>query len=121
MWWKPMDGKKYFWMFFSSGACCNVPKKKPEDEGLEAPGDEYKIMVCRAERPTGPFFDRSGRDCLKQNGGTLVLGSHGDVYAPGGQGLVHDPEVDRVALYYHYGEYSVCCHLRAFANHYCSE
>ncbi|KAJ4298033.1 hypothetical protein N0V90_005932 [Kalmusia sp. IMI 367209] len=99
-WWLPnVNGHKYFYMFFSSGACCNTPSS---EGGLKAPGDEYKIMVCRAESASGPFVDKNGRNCLTENGGSLVLGSHGDVYAPGGQGLAHDPDVDRVALYYHY-------------------
>lgn len=101
-WWLPnVNGHRYFYMFFSSGACCSVPD---EGNGLAAPGDEYKIMVCRGENASGPFFDKEGRNCLTENGGTLVLGSHGDVFAPGGQGLAHDPDVDRVALYYHYGQ-----------------
>ena len=49
-------------------------------------------------------MDRGGRRC-DQSGGTLVLGSHGDVYAPGGQGVVRDGE-GRNVLYYHYGELS---------------
>ncbi|KAF1978165.1 endo-1,5-alpha-L-arabinosidase [Bimuria novae-zelandiae CBS 107.79] len=100
MWWLPnVNGRKYYYMFFSSGACCNQPGV---EEGLEAPGDEYKIMVCRSENVSGPFTDKNGRNCLTQNGGSLVLGSHGNVYAPGGQGLAHDTDVDRVALYYMY-------------------
>lgn len=104
MWWLPnVNGHKYYYLFFSSGACCNTPKS---EEGLEASGDEYKIMVCRAESVTGPFIDKNGRNCLTENGGSLVLGSHGEVFAPGGQGLAHDPDVDRVALYYMYGEWT---------------
>jgi hypothetical protein len=47
-------------------------------------------MVCGATSASGPFFDRSGENCATQNGGTLVLGSHGDVYAPGGEGVAVD-------------------------------
>jgi arabinan endo-1,5-alpha-L-arabinosidase len=98
LFWWPVNDKKYYYMFFSSGACCNAADK------LAAPGDEYKIMVCRAESPTGPFFDQSGRNCASENGGTLVLGSHGEhVYAPGGQGVLVDG--DRIVLYYHYGKF----------------
>lgn len=97
-WWE-VNSTKYYYLFFSSGACCNAAND------LENPGDEYKIMVCRAESPTGPFKDQAGKDCLTENGGTLVLGSHGEnVYAPGGQGVIHDPDSDRNVLYYHYGE-----------------
>ena len=44
--------------------------------------------------------DANGVSCL-DHGGTLVLGSHGNVYGPGGQGVYDDPEVGSV-LYYHY-------------------
>jgi arabinan endo-1,5-alpha-L-arabinosidase len=94
-WWN-VRGTKYYYMFFSSGACCNA------GDDLEAPGDEYKIMVCRATSANGPFVDKDGKNCATQNGGTLVLGSHGDVYAPGGQGVAVDG--GRIALYYHYGK-----------------
>jgi arabinan endo-1,5-alpha-L-arabinosidase len=97
-WWN-LNGKKYYYMFFSAGACCNAK------DGLAAPGDEYKIMVCRSESATGTYVDKEGRDCLTEDGGTLVLGSHGNVYAPGGQGVIVDPKNGKIALYYHYGEY----------------
>jgi arabinan endo-1,5-alpha-L-arabinosidase len=35
---------KWYYLPFSSGACCNTPPS------LAAPGDEYKIMVCRSNR-----------------------------------------------------------------------
>jgi arabinan endo-1,5-alpha-L-arabinosidase len=78
-WWN-VDGTDYYYLFFSSGTCCNEP---PD---LVPAGEEYKVMVCRSNEPTGGFVDKDGRDCLTENGGTLVLASHDDVYAPGGQG-----------------------------------
>ncbi|KAF2188807.1 glycoside hydrolase family 43 protein [Zopfia rhizophila CBS 207.26] len=97
LFWWPIRNTKYYYMFFSSGACCNAA------DSLAAPGDEYKIMVCRSNSPTGPFTDQAGKNCLTENGGSLVLGTHGDnVYAPGGQGVIYDPDVSKVALYYHY-------------------
>lgn len=98
MFWWEVGETKYYYNFFSSGACCNA------GNDLEARGDEYKIMVCRATTPRGPFKDKEGKNCATENGGTLVLGSHGNVYAPGGQGVIVDPDVNRIALYYHYGE-----------------
>jgi arabinan endo-1,5-alpha-L-arabinosidase len=44
--------------------------------------------------------DKSGKDCRK-NGGTQLLGSHDNIYAPGGQGLYMDPKVGPV-MFYHY-------------------
>lgn len=95
-----------YYLFFSVGACCNTPSTPPY---LAPPGDEYHIAVCRAEGVTGPYFDRESRDCRTQNGGTTVLASHGDIYAPGGQGVMRLPESDgedgEDVIYYHYGEF----------------
>lgn len=95
----------YFYLFFSVGACCNTPDKPPY---LAPAGDEYRVAVCRAEDVTGPYFDREGRDCRTQTGGTTVLASHGDVYAPGGQGVMKIPGdgegEEREVMYYHYGK-----------------
>ena len=44
--------------------------------------------------------DKNGKSCTS-SGGTLVLGSHGVVYGPGGQGVFDDPTEGSV-LYYHY-------------------
>ena len=62
-------------------------------------------MVCRSTSPTGGFVDKDGIDCLTESGGTLVLGSHDDVYAPGGQGVNYDNDLGLV-IYYHYGMFS---------------
>ena len=86
----------HYYLFFSIGACCNTPPN------LARPGDEYRVAVCRSDAVTGPFVDREGRSCQTQNGGTVILGSHGDVYAPGGQGVMRLPE-GRDIIYYHYG------------------
>ncbi|KFY43313.1 hypothetical protein V495_04018 [Pseudogymnoascus sp. VKM F-4514 (FW-929)] len=100
--WQPKGvSKPLFYLFFSSGYCC--------ERGDIEVGSEYKIMVCRSEGPSGPFVDKEGRSCLTENGGTLIYGtqrqsSRGIVYAPGGQGVMYDKEVDggSVVLYYHY-------------------
>lgn len=84
-----------YYVFFSAGNCCAAPPNLP------APGREYRVMVCRADQVTGPFKDKDGKDCL-ESGGTLVLGSHGDVYAPGGQGVMVDE--GKPVMYYHYGK-----------------
>lgn len=93
--WYNVDGTDWYYLFFSSGSCCNAA------DDLAPPGEEYKVMACRSDRATGGFVDQNGVDCL-ESGGTLVLASHGDVYAPGGQGVMYDPGVGSVVLYYHY-------------------
>lgn len=100
-WWN-VDGTDYFYLFFSAGNCCN------KGNNLASPGDEYKVMVCRSLSPFGGFVDQDGNDCLSSNGGTLVLGSHDDVYAPGGGGVFFDTgATNSILLYYHYAKPSV--------------
>lgn len=84
----------YYYMFYSAGTCCGLDTNRP------AAGDEYKIMVCRSTSATSGFVDASGVSCTN-GGGTVVLPSHGTIYAPGGQGVYNDPSLGWV-LYYHY-------------------
>lgn len=84
-----------YYLFFSSGRCCNPPDRLP------ARDDEYKVMVCRSSSPTGPFVDDHDKPCL-ESGGKMVLGSHGDVYGPGGQGVLYDQQLRSPIMYYHY-------------------
>ncbi|KAK7747816.1 hypothetical protein SLS62_008852 [Diatrype stigma] len=95
IWWTG----KWYYLFFSSGRCTREP-----DDSWASAGDAYKVMVCRSVYPQGGYVDKEGRDCLMESGGTLVLGSHGNVWAPGGQGVMILPEVGGPILYYHYGE-----------------
>lgn len=68
----------YYYLLRSSGICCNYDKTKP------AKGAEYKILMCRSKSATGNFVDKAGTACTN-GGGTILLGSHGTVYGPGGQ------------------------------------
>jgi len=86
--------ENYYYLFYSNGECCNF-------NPLPKPGDEYKVYVGRSESVTGPFVDQEKVD-LKDGGGSLVLGSHGEIYAPGGQSLYYDPDLSRTIIVYHY-------------------
>ena len=88
-------------MFYSVGMCCNTPNSPG---GLAPEGQVYHVVVCRSETPTGPFYDRDDKSCLDEDGGTTILASHGDIYAPGGQGVMVHPEDGRTVMYYHYGK-----------------
>lgn len=100
-WWPTPQGQNFYYLFFSGGACCNDP------ENLAPPGEEYRISVCRSTSPSGGFVDKEGRDCVEENGGTVVYASEGDVYAPGGQGVFFDEGLGEVVMYYHYVKRSV--------------
>ena len=69
------------------------------------PGDEYKVLVGRSESVSGPYVDRDGHALTKVRdppAGSLVLGSHDDVYAPGGQSVFRDAVSGRDVIVYHY-------------------
>jgi arabinan endo-1,5-alpha-L-arabinosidase len=90
------NGGKW-WLFYSAGKCCGLDKNRP------GKGQEYRIMACVSSGgPTGPFNDKNGKSC-RNGGGTVVLPSHSNVYAPGGQGVYRDPTLGPI-LYYHYGK-----------------
>lgn len=86
----------WYYLFFSSGICCHLQKS-----WAQAIQDPYRVMVCRSQDPRGGFVDQDGKDCLNENGGTEILGTHGSIFAPGGQGVLDDEDP---ILYYHYGE-----------------
>ncbi|QMW36983.1 hypothetical protein G4B11_000219 [Aspergillus flavus] len=89
----------YYYLFYSVGICCGY------DGSMPAPGEEYKIKVCRSSSATGDFVDANGVACTN-GGGTVVLESHDNVYGPGGQGVFTDPDLGPV-LYYHYVDTNV--------------
>lgn len=62
----------------------------------------YSIRVGRSQSVRGPFIDKDGKD-LVNGGGSIVYGSNGETYAPGGQGVIRVGETD--VLYYHYREF----------------
>ncbi|KAI0667727.1 glycosyl hydrolase [Trametes maxima] len=85
----------FYYLFTSSGICCGVLNNLPP------PGNEYRVFVGRSESAHGPFLDHAGVD-LRDNGGTLVIASHEDVYAPGGEGVFTDTKSGKDIFVYHY-------------------
>ncbi|KAF8208641.1 glycoside hydrolase family 43 protein [Mycena galopus ATCC 62051] len=77
----------FYYLFTSWDICC------------DGTSSTYNIRVGRASSVAGPYVDQSGVDLL-EGGGTLVLGSEGDVIGPGGQDLMLD--VDGTVMVYHY-------------------
>lgn len=59
------------------------------------------MFVGRSKSAHGPFLDKYGKD-LRSTGGTLVLASHGNVYAPGGQAIFTDSKSGKDIFVYHY-------------------
>ncbi|KAI0007512.1 glycoside hydrolase family 43 protein [Xylariaceae sp. FL0662B] len=92
--------KEWYYLFFSSGRCC----KQPDGHWVDR-GDVYKVMVCRSKQARGGYVDDRGVDCARQSGGKEILGTHGDIWAPGGQGVLVDEEAGGPIIYYHYVPY----------------
>ncbi|KAL4875092.1 Arabinan endo-1,5-alpha-L-arabinosidase B [Aspergillus karnatakaensis] len=84
----------YYYLWFSWGRCCEF-----KNEQMRNSGKEYRIRVGRSASARGPFVDKQGQD-LVDGGGETVYGSNGEVFAPGGQGILTDELGD--ILYYHY-------------------
>lgn len=90
-------GSEYYYLFFSSGVCCGFDKATLATS--TPPGDEYKVLVGRSKTATGPYYDAKGV-ALTDNGGTLVLASHDNVYAPGGQMVFRAENMDIMAYHW---------------------
>ncbi|KAF2148114.1 glycoside hydrolase family 43 protein [Myriangium duriaei CBS 260.36] len=86
----------YYYLWVSHGQCCNFNGGK----SLPAAGTEYKIIIGRSTKVNGPFLDQAGKS-MTAGGGTTIMASNGNVYAPGGQGVFTDADGSDV-LYYHY-------------------
>ena len=69
-----MQRGNYYYLFTSIGKCC---------AGADS---TYQITVGRSTSPTGPFLDANGVD-MRNGGGTVVLGRHGNFVAAGGQSI----------------------------------
>ncbi|KAH8823004.1 glycoside hydrolase family 43 protein [Flagelloscypha sp. PMI_526] len=68
-------------------------------------GEEYKVLVGRGSSGMGPFYGKLGNaltETLTPPTGSLVLPSHDNIYAPGGQSLFKDPVSGRDVIVYHY-------------------
>jgi arabinan endo-1,5-alpha-L-arabinosidase len=93
---------EFYFFFFSDGitplegVCnirllyqCKIIEECDSKQATQrpAPGAEYKVLVGRSTNATGPFVDKNGKtltDNVTPQPGSLVLGSHDNVYAPGG-------------------------------------
>ncbi|VDC06259.1 unnamed protein product [Peniophora sp. CBMAI 1063] len=90
----------YYYFFFSYGHTPTVGEKPRPPAG-----QEYRVLVGRSKNINGPYVDENG-DKLTKNvkppTGTVVLATHNNVYAPGGQSIFLDPVSTRDVIVYHY-------------------
>ena len=61
------------------------------------------MRVGRGPSASGPFIDSSGDPITDgTTSGDIVVGSHDNIFAPGGQSLYRDPVSNRDIIVYHY-------------------
>jgi arabinan endo-1,5-alpha-L-arabinosidase len=88
---------KHYYLLVAWGWCCR---------GVAS---TYNVRIGRADRVTGPYLDRDGRD-MRRGGGTLVLGNEGPFIGPGQPSILAEPDesgrTDRGAERYH-----LICHF----------
>ncbi|KAJ7474885.1 glycoside hydrolase family 43 protein [Mycena latifolia] len=92
----------YYYFFFSDG-------RSPVVGSTTRPpaGAEYKVLFGRGASATGPFYGELGNDLtltVTPPTGSLLLPSHDNVYAPGGQSIFRDPVSGRDVMVYHYAK-----------------
>ncbi|KIY47839.1 Arabinanase/levansucrase/invertase, partial [Fistulina hepatica ATCC 64428] len=89
-----------YWLFFSQGTTGTF-------NASSLPSDPYKVRSAQSNNTYGPFYGQLGNNVATENGpGTIILASHDNVYAPGGQSVYSDPNTQRDVIVYHYNLYS---------------
>ncbi|KAJ7624717.1 glycoside hydrolase family 43 protein [Roridomyces roridus] len=94
------SSQPYYYCFFSDGLSPGAGATS-----YPAAGAEYKVRVGRGAVGQGPFYDSAGHpltDDISPPTGTIVLESHDNIYAPGGQSVFRDPVSGRDVMVYHY-------------------
>ena len=83
------DGK--FFLFTAWDKCCM--------QGADIEQTTYKTAMGRADKVTGPYYDKAGKD-LAQGGGTILMERYGRYVGPGGGEPFQD--INRVRFVHHY-------------------
>lgn len=83
-------GGQYF-LFTAWDVCCKM--------GTETEDNTYKTAMGRADKVTGPYVDRSGKN-LADRGGTILMQRYGRYYGPGGGEPFQD--LNRIRFAHHY-------------------
>lgn len=81
---------RYYYLFVNWGLCCR---------GLQS---TYEIRIGRSREITGPYLDKDGND-LAAGGGSLFLGSAGDLIGPGHASFVTERIDTRMFFHYYDG------------------
>ncbi|MET0357113.1 MAG: family 43 glycosylhydrolase [Cellvibrio sp.] len=83
-----IDG--FYYMFVNLGECCAGNQST------------YYVVVGRSEHPTGPFYDKNGRN-LWDYGGSSVLSTSGNYIGPGHFGYLNNNGQHLASIHYYDG------------------
>lgn len=89
----------WYYLIVSEGQCCGFDTNNPPAYNTT----EYKVRVGRSRDIQGPYVGKDGRP-MTQGGGTVILNSFGNYYAPGGQSVYYDPNTSRDIMVFHYSD-----------------
>ena len=78
----------WFYLFENEGTCC---------AGMNS---TYNIRVGRSRAINGPYLDKEGRD-LAKGGGTLFMGTEGEIVGPGHVGIFEENELERLTFHFY--------------------
>lgn len=86
-----IEHKGQFFLFTAWDKCCQ--------QGPDIEKTTYKTAMGRADKVTGPYVDRTGRD-LARDGGTILMERYGRYVGPGGGEPFQD--INRIRFVHHY-------------------
>jgi arabinan endo-1,5-alpha-L-arabinosidase len=78
----------YYYLFVNWGLCCR------------GTNSTYNIRVGRSTSITGPYLDKEGKDLL-QGGGSLFLGTQGNVIGPGHAAIYQEGESNWLSFHFY--------------------
>jgi arabinan endo-1,5-alpha-L-arabinosidase len=78
----------YYYLFASWDYCC------------KGAASDYKLVVGRAEKVSGPYLDRTGKP-MTEGGGTLLLAGYDHVRGPGHNAVLSDGKHDWLVHHYY--------------------
>ena len=81
----------FYYLFVNWGECC------------KGTNSTYEVRMGRAEKITGPYLDRAGKN-LVDGGGSSFLKSHGRFIGPGHIGILLDHETTWFSYHYYDAE-----------------
>jgi arabinan endo-1,5-alpha-L-arabinosidase len=81
----------YYYLFYNRGGCCS---------GTDS---TYYVVMGRATKISGPYYDKNGKKMTAAGSGTTVLSTSGRYIGPGSVGLFSENGVNSVTFHFYDG------------------